>query len=138
TGPLTGREATEEVSPMGRSSNRRTTRRIPDRRLLAAAAALVLFGGLTGVAQISSADTTTPQPSASASSAAGKVINGLTILTNTGADSSLPRHDGFQTGDRCVSPEFGEVGVAANNPSLLITQAPRSVAVNTPFTLKIS
>jgi hypothetical protein len=123
---------------MGRSSNRRTTRRIPDRRLLAAAAALVLFGGLIGVAQISSADTTTPEPSASASSAAGKVINGLTILTNTCADSSLPRHDGFQIGDRCVSTEFGEVGVAANNPSLLITQAPRSVAVNTPFTLKIS
>jgi hypothetical protein len=139
TGPLTGREATEEVSPMGRSGSRRaTTRRGVDRRLLGAAAALVVFGGIIGVAQISDADTTTPDPSASASTAAGKQVNGLTILTNSCADSKLAPHDGFQIGDRCVSTEFGEVGVAANNPSLLITRAPRSVAPNTAFSITVS
>jgi hypothetical protein len=124
---------------MARSSNRRAApRRGPDRRLLAAAAALVVFGGIIGVTQISNADTTTPEPSASASTGAGKQVNGLTILTNTCKDSSLPPHDGFQIGDRCVSTEFGEVGVAANNPSLLITRAPRSVAANTAFSITVS
>jgi hypothetical protein len=37
-----------------------------------------------------------------------------------------------------VSTQFGEVGSAANNPSLLITDAPRQVAVGAPFTLKVS
>jgi hypothetical protein len=71
--------------------------------------------------------TTSPPPGA-----------GLGVLTNSCATSTLTPHDGFQKGDRCVSTEFGEVGSAANNPSLLITDAPRSVKVNTPFTLKIS
>jgi hypothetical protein len=124
---------------MGRSNNRRAAaRRGPDRRLLGAVAALVVFGGIIGVTQISNADTTTPEPSASASTSADKQVNGLTILTNTCQDSSLPPHDGFQIGGRCVSTEFGEVGVSANNPSLLITRAPRSVAVNTPFSIIVS
>ncbi|MBB2942441.1 hypothetical protein FB565_002154 [Actinoplanes lutulentus] len=63
---------------------------------------------------------------------------GLGILTNSCDTSNLEAHDGFQRGDRCVSTEFGEVGAAANNPTLLITQAPRQVNVNTPFTLQIS
>jgi hypothetical protein len=63
---------------------------------------------------------------------------GLGILTNSCKTSTLPPHDGFQNGDRCVSTEFGEVGSAVNNPSLLITEAPRQVAANTPFTLKVS
>jgi hypothetical protein len=63
---------------------------------------------------------------------------GLGILTNSCATSTLAPHDGFQKGDRCVSTEFGEVGLAANNPSLLITEAPTNVDVNTPFTLKVS
>jgi hypothetical protein len=63
---------------------------------------------------------------------------GLGVLTNSCATSTLPPHDGFQKGDRCVSTEFGEVSSAANNPSLLITDAPTSVKVNTPFTLKVS
>jgi hypothetical protein len=62
----------------------------------------------------------------------------LGILTNSCDTSKLLAHDGFQKGDRCVSTEFGEVGSAANNPSLLITQAPRTVNVNTPFTLQVS
>jgi hypothetical protein len=120
---------------MRRSTNRRAaTRRRLDRRILAAAGAIVVFGAIAGVTQISRADETT----AASSTKADKTVNGLTILTNTCADSKLTPHDGFQKGDRCVSTEFGEVGSAANNPSLLITQAPRSVDANTPFTLKVS
>jgi hypothetical protein len=63
---------------------------------------------------------------------------GLGILTNSCDTSTLQPHDGFQKGDRCVSTEFGEVGLAANNPTLLITDSPRSVKVNTAFTLKVS
>src|SRR4051812_42064716 len=119
---------------MRRSTNRRAaTRRRLDRRILAAAGAIVVFGAIAGVTQISRADQTP-----AASTKAEKTVNGLTILANTCEDSTLDAHDGFQKGDRCVSTEFGEVGTAANNPSLLITQAPRSVDVNEPFTLKIS
>ncbi|HEU4348999.1 MAG TPA: Pecanex-like protein 1 [Actinoplanes sp.] len=63
---------------------------------------------------------------------------GLGILTNSCDTSGLDAHDGFQKGDRCVSTQFGEVGAAANNPSLLIVEAPRRVAPNTPFTLRVS
>ncbi len=63
---------------------------------------------------------------------------GLGVLANSCDNSKLPPHDGFQKGDRCVSTAFGEVGSAANNPSLLITDSPQSVGVNQPFTLKVS
>ncbi|HET6530458.1 MAG TPA: Pecanex-like protein 1, partial [Actinoplanes sp.] len=63
---------------------------------------------------------------------------GLGILTNSCDTSNLDAHTGFQLGDRCVSTEFGEVGAAANNPSLLIVSAPQRVAPNTPFTLQVS
>ena len=49
---------------------------------------------------------------------------GLGVLANDCDESQLQPHDGFQNGNRCVSTEFGEVGAAANNPSLLITQFP--------------
>jgi hypothetical protein len=87
-------------------------------------------GGATDqptVAPTDSGAATSPPPGA-----------GLGVLTNNCSTSTLPAHTGFQDGDRCVSTEFGEVGVAANNPSLLITDSPRSVKVNTPFTLKVS
>jgi len=118
---------------MRRSTNRRAavSRRL-DRRLLAAAGAIVVFGAIIGVTQISNADTT--------SSTATKAvkINGLDVLTNTCEDSDLTPHDGFQNGDRCVSTEFGEVGTAANNPSLLIVEAPRQVNVGQAFVLRVS
>ncbi|HEY7273913.1 MAG TPA: Pecanex-like protein 1 [Actinoplanes sp.] len=81
-----------------------------------------------------------PSPSDSQSSAPATPPPGagLEILTNSCDTSSLAPHDGFQIGDRCVSTEFGEVGVAANNPSLLITRAPRSVAANTAFSITVS
>ncbi|MCM4083210.1 Pecanex-like protein 1 [Paractinoplanes hotanensis] len=70
---------------------------------------------------------TTPPPGA-----------GLGVLTNSCDTSDLTPHNGFQEGSRCVSTEFGEVGEANANPTLLITQAPRVVNPNTPFTLTVS
>jgi hypothetical protein len=70
---------------------------------------------------------TTPPPGA-----------GLGVITADCSKTQLPLHDGFQNGGRCVTTEFGEVGVETQNPTLLITEAPRSVAANTPFTLKVS
>ncbi|MEV6595484.1 Pecanex-like protein 1 [Actinoplanes sp. NPDC051346] len=63
---------------------------------------------------------------------------GLGVLTNSCQTSQLQPHDGFQNGNRCVSTEFGEVGAAANNPSLLITEAPQQVQEGQAFTLKVS
>jgi hypothetical protein len=81
---------------------------------------------------------TTP---AAAPTSAGATVPpgaGLGVLANSCVGSTLPPHTGFQIAPACVSTEFGEVGVAADNPSLLITDSPQSVAVNTPFTLKVS
>ncbi|MDG4839403.1 hypothetical protein O7631_23015 [Micromonospora sp. WMMD967] len=63
---------------------------------------------------------------------------GLGVLANDCDESRLQPHDGFQNGNRCVSTEFGEVGAAANNPSLLITQFPQQVGQNQAFTLRVS
>ncbi|MGC4746268.1 hypothetical protein ACLQ28_11460 [Micromonospora sp. DT201] len=63
---------------------------------------------------------------------------GLGVLANDCDESRLQPHDGFQIGNRCVSTEFGEVGAAANNPSLLITQFPDQVGRNQAFTLRVS
>jgi len=119
---------------MRRSPPRRagSSRRF-DRRLIAAAGAIVVFGAIAGVTQISRADTTS-----AASTKAAKQINGLDVLATDCTDSKLLPHDGFQKGDRCVSTAFGEVGSAANNPSLLIVDAPTQVDVNQPFSLKVS
>src|SRR3954447_3326915 len=119
---------------MRRSTTRRagSSRRF-DRRLIAAAGAIVVFGAIAGVTQISRADTTS-----AASTKAAKQINGLDVLATDCTDSKLLPHDGFQKGDRCVSTQFGEVGSAKNNPSLLIVEAPRQVDVNQPFSLKVS
>jgi hypothetical protein len=62
----------------------------------------------------------------------------LEILGNSCKSSSKAAHTGFQDGDRCVSTEFGEVGTADKNPSLLITSAPDEVRVNEFFDLKVS
>lgn len=90
-----------------------------------------------------SASASAPAASASASAPAASPSSSapasqLEILGNNCDTSGLPPHDGFQNGDRCVSTAFGEVASAANNPSLLITSAPRSVRANTAFTLRVS
>jgi hypothetical protein len=115
-----------------RSSGQRRT------RLLAAGAVIIAIGGVVGFTQFASAADTDTSTKAG-ESGAGKVVgNNLTILTDTCVDSDLEAHDGFQKGNRCVSTEFGEVGTAANNPTLLITDAPDEVVVGAPFQLRIS
>jgi hypothetical protein len=118
---------------MRRSATRRaaTAPLASRRRLFAAAGALVVFGGIIGVTQISSADD-------NARTTAGKTVNGLEILANDCSESTFEPHDGFQTGNRCVSTAFGEVGPQEKNPTLLITEAPKSVEAGKPFTLKVS
>ncbi|MFI7214011.1 hypothetical protein ACIBP4_09625 [Micromonospora maritima] len=64
--------------------------------------------------------------------------NGLQVLAKDCSGSQLEAHNGFQNGNRCVSTAFGEVGAAANNPSLLITQFPNQVQRNQPFTLRVT
>ena len=136
----------------------RTDRPTGRRRLLAAAATLLAFGGIVTVTQVSEAGTRaaarraspspSPSPSGSASAAESAPPSpsdspaapgaDLGVLANSCESSSLAPHDGFQHGDRCVSTQFGEVATAADSPSLLIVSAPRSVAVGTPFTLRVS
>ena len=105
-----------------------------NRRMLAVGAVIAALGAVVAFTTISNA-ATNDKP---AGSDAGKVVNGQTILTDTCVDSTLQPHTGFQIAPACVSTQFGEVGEAANNPTLLITDAPKSVAPNTPFTLKVS
>ncbi|MEH0982970.1 hypothetical protein [Micromonospora sp. CPCC 205556] len=64
--------------------------------------------------------------------------NALGVLAKDCANTRLQPHDGFQNGNRCVSTAFGEVGAAANNPSLLITEFPNEVQANQGFTLRVS
>ncbi|MFB9238036.1 Pecanex-like protein 1 [Plantactinospora siamensis] len=73
-----------------------------------------------------------------AGSSSGASAAPLEVLANNCDNSKFPPHDGFQNGDRCVTTEFGEVGNAANNPTLLITSAPRSVRTGQTFTIKVS
>jgi hypothetical protein len=82
-------------------------------------------------------DSASPSPSASASPSAS-TPPALQILGNTCEGTALAAHTGFQDGNRCVSTEFGEVGTADKNPSLLITSAPESVQVNEFFDITVS
>ena len=62
----------------------------------------------------------------------------LEILGNSCENSQMEPHDGFQLGNKCVSTAFGEVGEAANNPTLLISRSPLRVRVNQAFTIQVS
>src|SRR5215210_2596399 len=103
------------------------------RRLIGAAGALVVFGGIAGITQISRADESDLSAQTKAIS-----INGLEVLANSCEGSQLEGHDGFQKGDRCVPTAFGEVPAAANDATLLIVGAPRSVRTNQAFTIQVS
>ena len=64
--------------------------------------------------------------------------NGLDVLARDCSKSTLPPHTGFQIAPACVSTAFGEVAAQDKDPSLLITDAPTTVAASTPFTIKVS
>jgi len=67
-----------------------------------------------------------------------KEVNGLQILANSCEDTDLEPHDGFQNGNRCVSTSFGELAEAAQNPSLLIQNAPEQINAGQTFTIDVS
>jgi hypothetical protein len=62
----------------------------------------------------------------------------LEILAKDCSQSKLAPHDGFQNGNRCVSTSFGEVAEAAQNPSLLIQNAPQQINAGQTFTIAVS
>ena len=62
----------------------------------------------------------------------------LDILGNNCDKSKLQPHTGFQDGNRCVTTEFGEVGTADKNPSLIIASAPRFARANQAFDLRVN
>jgi hypothetical protein len=64
--------------------------------------------------------------------------NGLDVLARDCRASRLPPHTGFQIAPACVATAFGEVAAADDDPSLLITDAPRETRVGQAFTLKVS
>jgi len=64
--------------------------------------------------------------------------NGLQILGRDCTTSKLAAHDGFQNSPACVSTEMGEIAAEDSLPSLLITDAPKTIGVNQAFTLKVS
>ncbi|WP_422773800.1 LPXTG cell wall anchor domain-containing protein [Plantactinospora sp. WMMC1484] len=71
-------------------------------------------------------------------SGGGAPGGGLESLGDNCDESRLSPHTGFQEGDRCVSTAFGEVGAAEQNPTLLISEAPRRVREGQSFRLVVS
>ncbi|WP_433549766.1 hypothetical protein ACQP08_17185 [Micromonospora zamorensis] len=95
-------------------------------------------GGNNGGGTPTTTPTTTPGGNNGGNNGGTAPGAGLGVLANDCDESRLQPHDGFQNGNRCVSTEFGEVGAAANNPSLLITQFPQQIGQNQAFTLRVS
>ncbi|MBQ1034637.1 hypothetical protein [Micromonospora sp. C81] len=95
-------------------------------------------GGNNGGGTPTTSPTTTPGGNNGGNNGGTAPGAGLGVLANDCDESQLQPHNGFQNGNRCVSTEFGEVGAAANNPSLLITQFPQQVGQNQAFTLRVS
>lgn len=63
---------------------------------------------------------------------------GLDVLATDCSSSNLAPHDGFQKAPRCVATAFGEVAAQAKSPSLLITEAPKTVGTGQTFQIKVS
>ena len=63
---------------------------------------------------------------------------GVTPLARNCEQTQFEIHDGFQEAPTCVETEMGEVAAQANNPSILITDAPRAVRVGQNIQLKVS
>jgi hypothetical protein len=70
--------------------------------------------------------------------AGGNENNGLDVLGTDCTNSQLEPHNGFEEAPLCVDTSFGEVAAEENSPSLLITEAPQTVAVGEDFTIAVS
>ena len=64
--------------------------------------------------------------------------NGLDVLGTDCTNSKLEPHTGFEVAPACVSTSFGEVAAEDKSPSLLITNAPQTVAVGEDFKISVS
>lgn len=80
----------------------------------------------------SSAESATSAVSTAGTTAAARTEAARTVAVagwrssrRAAATAGFSRTPAFQVGNRCVNTSFGEVGAAANNPSLLITQFPK-------------
>jgi hypothetical protein len=105
-------------------------------RRVAALAALVMFGAIVTVTQVSAAHTGGQQDQQDDNDEAAPRTE---ILSDSCDDSSLPPHNGFaDSGRTCVDTEAGSVGLADENPTLLIVSAPQSVAAGEEFTIVVS
>jgi hypothetical protein len=62
----------------------------------------------------------------------------LDVLGTDCTNSQLEPHTGFEVAPACVSTSFGEVAEEDDSPSLLITDAPETVAADQEFTLSVS
>lgn len=114
----------------------------PSHRGIIAVAALVLFGLVVTATQIASAHGNTPRARTSQAPAPAPAPSGsgapLEVIARDCSDSELEEHDGFQNGGRCVETQFGEVGTAETNPTLLIVDAPAQVTAGQAFTISVS
>jgi hypothetical protein len=64
--------------------------------------------------------------------------NGLDVLGTDCTNSQLEPHNGFEIAPACVQTSMGEVAAEELNPTLLITEAPQTVAAGQDFTLSVS
>ncbi|MHA6782291.1 hypothetical protein ACVGOW_15065 [Pseudonocardia saturnea] len=94
-------------------------------------------GAEEGAAEETTTTTTTTE-SAAPPVVAPPAAGGLEVLGTDCTNSDLAAHTGFQESPRCVATAFGEVAAAALSPSLLITDAPDTVAADQPFDLVVS
>jgi len=62
----------------------------------------------------------------------------LDVLGTDCTNSQLEPHTGFEVAPACVSTSFGEVADEDKSPSLLITDAPETVAADQEFTISVS
>jgi hypothetical protein len=62
----------------------------------------------------------------------------LDVLGTDCTNSRLDPHTGFEVAPACVDTSFGEVADEDNSPSLLITDAPQTVAADEEFTISVS
>jgi hypothetical protein len=62
----------------------------------------------------------------------------LDVLGTDCTNSQLEPHTGFEVAPACVDTSFGEVADEEDSPSLLITDAPESVAADQEFTISVS
>jgi hypothetical protein len=78
------------------------------------------------------------EPPPPANEGGNEANNGLDVLGTDCTNSQLEPHNGFEVAPACVDTSFGEVASEDKSPSLLITEAPQTVAVGQDFTLSVS